>query len=95
MADMVDACAAGGVHRACVLESGMEGVGVMGLFDLISNTVEGIAEVAVNTAKVAAGVAIAPVDGGEALKDAGQGVLNGLRKVGSGKAPPLAGEGEK
>jgi hypothetical protein len=54
----------------------------MNIFDMLSNTVEGIAEVAVNTVKAPIGVVILPLDGGATVVDAASGVSDGLKKIG-------------
>ena len=54
----------------------------MGLFDLVANTVEGVAEVAVNVVKAPIGVATMTFDEGETLDEAGDGITKGLSKIG-------------
>lgn len=55
---------------------------MMGIFDLITNTIEGAAEVAVNTAKVVVGAAIIPLDEGKTANDAIDGIRGGAEKIG-------------
>lgn len=55
---------------------------MMGILDLIANTIEGVAQTAINTTKAAVGVAIAPMDDAETLVDAGDGIADGLNKIG-------------
>jgi hypothetical protein len=54
----------------------------MGLLDLITNTVEGAAQVAVNVVKAPVGIVALPLDDGQTVKDAAAGVVEGLEKVG-------------
>ncbi len=54
----------------------------MGLFDLLKNTVEGAAQVAVNAVKLPAAVLVAPLDDGKSIADAAKGVAEGVRKIG-------------
>lgn len=54
----------------------------MGIFDLITNTVEGAAQAAINVVKAPVGIIVAPMDQGETVQDALSGVVEGLEKVG-------------
>jgi hypothetical protein len=61
----------------------------MGLLDLITNTVEGAAQVAVNVVKAPVGIVTLPLDDGQTIKDAASGIVEGLEKVGkTGKETP-------
>lgn len=53
----------------------------MGLLDLISNTVEGVAEATTNAAKLVAAPVLLPFDE-DALDDAAEGVEKGIKKIG-------------
>ena len=54
----------------------------MGLFDLVTNTVEGITETTINTAKLVVSPVVAPFDNGKAIDDSIQGIENGIEKIG-------------
>ncbi len=54
----------------------------MSLWDLVSKTVEGVAQVTVNAAKLAVSPIVVPFDGGEALEDSADGIAEGLEKIG-------------
>lgn len=54
----------------------------MGLFDLIRNTVEGVAQVAVNTMKLPLAAVVAPLDDGRSIADAAKGITEGVEKIG-------------
>ncbi len=54
----------------------------MSLFNLISNTVEGVAQAAVGTAKSGVGVVISPLDGGHTLEKGLENLCEGVDKVG-------------
>lgn len=54
----------------------------MGLFDLVTNTVEGVASATVNTVKTVAGVAVVSLDDGETAKEGMEGVRKGVSKIG-------------
>lgn len=54
----------------------------MGLFDLVMNTVEGVAQAAVNIVKLPAAVVVAPLDDGKAIAEAADGLAEGVSKVG-------------
>jgi len=58
----------------------------MGLFDILTNTVEGVADVAVNVVKATIGVATLMFDEGETLDEAGDGISKGLSKIGKSSA---------
>ena len=55
----------------------------MGLFDLLTNTVEGVAQAAISPVKVAVGVVVAPLDRGETLARGIEDTVKGVRKIGS------------
>lgn len=59
----------------------------MGLFDLIVNTVEGVAKATVNLAVMPVAAIIAPLDDGELFEASSDRVLDGLNKIG-GSTPP-------
>lgn len=52
------------------------------MFNLISNTIEGIAEIAINTVKAPIGMLVLPLDDGQTLCDSVDGIVDGLEKVG-------------
>lgn len=54
----------------------------MGLFDLVKNTVEGVAQVAVNTAKLPLAAVVAPLDNGQSVVDAAKAITEGVEKIG-------------
>lgn len=54
----------------------------MGIFDLLTNTVEGVAQAAVNVVKLPVSVFVAPLDDGKSIADAANGVLEGVKKIG-------------
>jgi hypothetical protein len=54
----------------------------MSLFNLISNTVEGVAQLAVNAVKLPIAALVAPLDEGKAVADAANGVVAGVEKIG-------------
>lgn len=54
----------------------------MGLLDLIKNTAEGVAQVAVNTAKLPLAAVVAPLDNGQSIADAAQAITDGVEKIG-------------
>lgn len=54
----------------------------MGLFDLITNTVEGVAETTLNTAKLVVSPIVAPLDEGKAMEDSVDGISKGIEKIG-------------
>lgn len=58
----------------------------MGLLDLVSNTVTGVAEVTVNSAKLGVGVVAAPLDDGETLDQAVDGIRSETDKIGKSEA---------
>lgn len=53
----------------------------MGLFDLATNTIEGVAETAVNTAKLVA-TPVTVIFDGDAPHDAADGIKKGIEKIG-------------
>lgn len=59
----------------------------MGLFDLLKNTVEGVAQVAVNTVKLPLAAVVAPLDNGQSVADAAKGITEGVEKIGDAKDP--------
>ena len=54
----------------------------MGLFDLVKNTVEGVAQAAVNIVKLPVAVVVAPLDDGKAIAEAADGIAEGVGKIG-------------
>lgn len=54
----------------------------MGLFNLISNTVEGVLETTVNTAKLAVSPLAVPFDDGKMMDDSAEGISKGIEKIG-------------
>lgn len=54
----------------------------MGLFDLVKNTVEGVAQAAVNVVKMPVAVVVAPLDDGKAIAEAADGITEGVGKIG-------------
>jgi len=55
----------------------------MSIFDLVTNTIEGTAQVAVNSAKAVVGIAALPVDiEAKTLREAGRGISDGMEKIG-------------
>lgn len=58
----------------------------MGLFGLISNTVEGVAEATINTGKSVVGTATAIVDNGKTIQEGLEGVEKGLSKIGDSES---------
>lgn len=58
----------------------------MGLFDLLKNTVEGVAEATVNVVKLPVSVLVAPLDDGKSISDAAQGVVEGIQKIGDAES---------
>ena len=55
----------------------------MSIFDLVTNTIEGTAEVAINSAKAGIGIVAQPVDPeAKTLREAGCGISGGLEKIG-------------
>lgn len=64
----------------------------MGIFDLVTNTVEGVLQAGANVVKAGVGVVVAPLDGGKTITDAADGVIEGLRKVGDADAAKQDGE---
>jgi hypothetical protein len=59
----------------------------MGIFDLLKNTVEGTAQVAVNAVKLPVGVVIAPLDDGKSIAEAASGIVEGVNKIGDAEQP--------
>jgi hypothetical protein len=58
----------------------------MGIFDMISNTVEGVAQVALSPVKATIGLVVAPLDDGETVANAAEDLVEGARKIGSAKS---------
>lgn len=58
---------------------------MMGIFDLLTNTVEGVAEVTANVVTAPLGVAMVMFDDGKAMEETSDGIANGLSKIGSTK----------
>lgn len=58
----------------------------MGLFDLLKNTVEGVAQATVNVAKMPLGVLVAPLDDGKSIAEAANGIAKGVEKIGDAEA---------
>lgn len=54
----------------------------MGILDLVTNTVEGVAEITVNSAKLIVSPLAAPFDEGKAMGDSAEGIRKGVEKVG-------------
>lgn len=54
----------------------------MSIFKLVTNTIEGVTETAVNGAKLVASPLLAPFDEGRAMKDAADGIAKGASKIG-------------
>lgn len=54
----------------------------MGIFDLLKNTVEGVAQATVNVVKLPVGVLVAPLDDGKSIADAAEGIAEGVTKIG-------------
>lgn len=54
----------------------------MGIFDLLTNTVEGVAQAAVNVVKLPVSVLVAPLDDGRSIQEAAEGVVEGIQKIG-------------
>ena len=54
----------------------------MSILDLITNTIEGAAQVAVNVMKAPIGIVVSPVDDGKTALDAVGGLVDGLSKIG-------------
>ena len=55
----------------------------MSILDLVKNTIEGTAEVAINSAKAGIGIVALPVDPeAKTLREAGRGISEGLEKIG-------------
>lgn len=54
----------------------------MGIFDLLKNTVEGVAQTTVNVVKLPVSVLVAPLDDGKSIAEAAQGVVEGIQKIG-------------
>jgi hypothetical protein len=54
----------------------------MSIFDLLKNTVEGVAQVTVNVVKLPVGAVIAPLDDGKSIVDAASGIVEGVNKIG-------------
>lgn len=59
----------------------------MSIFDLLKNTVEGVAQATVNVVKLPVAVLIAPIDDGKSIQDAAEGVAEGVRKIGDAEVP--------
>lgn len=53
------------------------------MFKIITNTLEGAVQATINTVKVPIGVVIAPLDDGQTIADAVEGVKDGVKKIGS------------
>lgn len=56
---------------------------MFGLVNLFTNTVTGVAEVAVNTVKAGVGVTVALADDGKILDDSLEGMQSGMKKIGN------------
>lgn len=54
----------------------------MGIFDLLKNTVEGVAQTTVNVVKLPVSALVAPLDDGKSIAEAAQGVVEGIQKIG-------------
>ena len=57
----------------------------MGLFNLITNTVEGVAQTAIGATKAAAGVVSSPIDEGKTIESGLDNIREGVDKIGSAK----------
>jgi len=57
----------------------------MGLFNLLTNTVEGVAQTAIGATKTAAGVVAAPLDDSKTLHSGLDNIREGVNKIGSAK----------
>lgn len=58
----------------------------MGLLDLITNTVEGVAQVAINTVKLPVAVIVDTSGETSATSDAADRIFDGIDKIGDAKA---------
>ncbi len=56
----------------------------MSLWNLVASTVEGVAQVAVNTGKLVVSPIAAPFDDGQAIEDSAEGIAEGFEKIGKG-----------
>jgi hypothetical protein len=54
----------------------------MGLFDLVTNTVEGVAQTALGAAKTTVGLITSPLDDGKTLDSGLENMRDGMEKVG-------------
>jgi len=54
----------------------------MGIFDLLTNTIEGVAQTAIGATKATVGVIVAPLDDGDTLDDGLENMRDGVEKVG-------------
>lgn len=54
----------------------------MGLFDLVTNTVEGVAKTAIGATKAAVGTITAPLDDGKTLDSGLRNMSDGVEKIG-------------
>lgn len=58
----------------------------MSIFDLLKNTVEGVAQASVNVVKLPVSVLVAPLDDGKSIADAAKGVTEGIQKIGDAES---------
>ena len=67
----------------------------MGFLSLLTNTIEGAAEVAVNTAKLVVSPLAAPFDEGQAMADSAEGIRKGVGKIGNASDEPPTARSER
>jgi hypothetical protein len=60
----------------------------MSIWNLLTNTIEGAAQVTINTAKLVVGAALSPIDDGETIEDAAKGVRDGVEKIDDSEPKP-------
>ena len=59
----------------------------MSIWGLLGNTIEGVAQVTINTAKVAVSAPLSVLDDGKSLDDAVDGISKGVEKIGKDEEP--------
>ena len=57
----------------------------MSIWNLMGSTIEGVAQVTVNTAKAVVVAPLSVLDAGKSLEDATDGIANGVEKIGKSK----------
>jgi len=75
------------IRRICFIRREIEEEFKMSIWGLLGNTIEGVAQVTVNTAKAVVVAPLSVLDEGKPLEDATDGIANGVEKIGKSKEP--------